>query len=119
QAVGAKDDPASHGRQMPSHWSNPALHIISQGSPTGTQCLQSVGVAEAGRIYERIDAIPDRERFFESDEVVYCSVGDGATSEGEFWESLNTACHEKLPLIYVVEDNGYAISVPVEVQTAG
>jgi 2-oxoisovalerate dehydrogenase E1 component len=119
QAVGAKDDPASHGRQMPSHWGNPALHIISQGSPTGTQCLQAVGVAEAGRFYERIDAIPDRERQFESDEVVYCSVGDGATSEGEFWESLNTASHEKLPVVYVVEDNGYAISVPVEVQTAG
>ena len=119
QAVGAKDDPASHGRQMPSHWGNPALHIVSQGSPTGTQCLQAIGIAEAGRFYEHVDAIPDRQQQFEGDEVVYCSVGDGATSEGEFWESLNTASLEKLPVVYVVEDNGYAISVPVEVQTAG
>ena len=97
QAVGAKDDPASHGRQMPSHWGNPALHIISQGSPTGHAVPAVVGAAEAGRLYERIEAIPDRDALFRSDEVVYCSVGDGATSEGEFWESLNTASHEKLP----------------------
>jgi 2-oxoisovalerate dehydrogenase E1 component len=119
QAVGAKDDPASHGRQMPSHWGNPTLHIISQGSPTGTQCLQAVGVAEAGQFYEHVNAIPDRAERFHADEVVYCSVGDGATSEGEFWESLSTACLKRLPVVYVVEDNGYAISVPVEVQTPG
>jgi 2-oxoisovalerate dehydrogenase E1 component len=119
QAVGAKDDPASHGRQMPSHWSSPALHIVSGGSPTGTQCLQAVGVAEAGLLYQQIAEIPDRESHFHADEVVFCSLGDGATSEGEFWESLNTASLRRLPLVYLVEDNGYAISVPVEAQTPG
>ncbi len=119
QAVGAKDDPASHGRQMPSHWSSRRLHIVSQGSPTGTQALQGVGIAEAGRIYEAVTAIPNREAQFHHDEVTYISVGDGATSEGEFWESLNTSCQLRLPVVYLVEDNGYAISVPVEVQTAG
>ncbi len=119
QAVGAKDDPASHGRQMPSHWSSRPLHILSGGSPTGTQCLQAVGVAEAGLLYQQIDAIADREDQFKADEVVFCSLGDGATSEGEFWESLNTASQKRLPVVYVVEDNGYAISVPVEAQTPG
>jgi 2-oxoisovalerate dehydrogenase E1 component len=119
QAVGAKDDPASRGRQMPSHWGSPRLHIVSQGSPTGTQALQGVGIAEAGLLYEAITAIPGREDRFRRDEVTYISVGDGATSEGEFWESLNTACQSRLPVVYVVEDNGYAISVPVEVQTPG
>jgi 2-oxoisovalerate dehydrogenase E1 component len=119
QSVGAKDDPASHGRQMPSHWSSPELHIISQGSPTGTQCLQAVGVAEAGLLYERLEGIPDRDTRFHGDEVVYCSVGDGGTSEGEFWESLNAASLHRLPVVFLVEDNGYAISVPVEAQTPG
>jgi 2-oxoisovalerate dehydrogenase E1 component len=118
-AVGAKDDPASGGRQMPSHWGHKDLNIVTQSSPTGTQCLQAIGAAEAGFIYERIAAIPDRESRFHADEVVYLSVGDGTTSEGEFWESLNSACLGRLPVVYVVEDNGYAISVPVEVQTAG
>jgi 2-oxoisovalerate dehydrogenase E1 component len=118
-AVGAKDDPASGGRQMPSHWGHKALNIVSGSSPTGTQCLQAIGAAEAARRYERITAIADRERHFRSDEVTYLSIGDGATSEGEFWESLNAACLERLPVVYVVEDNGYAISVPVEVQTPG
>ena len=119
QAVGAKDDPASHGRQMPSHWSSPELNIVSQGSPTGTQCLHAIGVAEAGLIYEQVESIPERETKFHADEIVYCSLGDGATSEGEFWESLNTASMRQLPVVYVVEDNGYAISVPVEAQTPG
>ncbi len=119
QAAGAKDDPASHGRQMPSHWGSPELHIVSQGSPTGTQCLHAVGVAEAGLFYEHIESIPDRESKFQPDEVVYCSLGDGATSEGEFWESLSTASMRQLPVVFLVEDNGYAISVPVEVQTPG
>ena len=119
QAVGAKDDPASHGRQMPSHWGNRSLHIISQGSPTGTQCLQAVGVAEASLLYAQIAGIDDRDRYYKPDDVTYCSVGDGATSEGEFWESLNTASSRRLPIVYLVEDNGYAISVPVEVQTPG
>src|SRR5262249_45992681 len=118
-AVGAKDDPASGGRQMPSHWGHKQLHIVSQSSPTGTQCLQAVGCAEASRLYSRIAAIEDRERRFHDDEVVYVSVGEGTTSEGEFWESLNSACIGRLPIIFLVEDNGYAISVPVSVQTAG
>jgi 2-oxoisovalerate dehydrogenase E1 component len=118
-AVGSKDDPASGGRQMPSHWGHTRLNIVSQSSPTGTQCLQAVGCAEAPLLYDRIKAIPDRETRYRKDEVVYVSVGEGATSEGEFWESLNTACVRRAPLVYLVEDNGYAISVPVEVQTAG
>ncbi|HEY7056652.1 MAG TPA: dehydrogenase E1 component subunit alpha/beta [Vicinamibacterales bacterium] len=117
--VAAKDDPASGGRQMPSHWGHQRLNIVSQSSPTGTQCLQAIGAAEAGRMFEKITAIADRERLFHSDEVVYLSVGEGATSEGEFWESLSSACTLKLPVVVLVEDNGYAISVPVEVQTPG
>jgi 2-oxoisovalerate dehydrogenase E1 component len=119
QAVGAKDDPASGGRQMPSHWGSRPLHIVSQGSPTGTQALQAVGCAEAALLYEALDDIPDRHERYRPDEVTYCSIGDGATSEGEFWESLNTACSKRLPLVYLVEDNGYAISVPVAVQMPG
>src|SRR5215218_5106815 len=88
-AVGAKDDPSSGGRQMPSHWGARDLNIVSQSSPTGTQCLQAIGCAEAGHIYERVGAIPDRTDRFRHDEVVYLSVGDGTTSEGEFWECLN------------------------------
>jgi 2-oxoisovalerate dehydrogenase E1 component len=118
-AVGAKDDPNSGGRQMPSHWGHKALNIPSQGSPTGTQCLQAVGAGEAGMLYERLSAIPDRDQHFHADEVIYMSIGEGATSEGEFWEALNTACTRNVPVLFLVEDNGYAISVPVEVQTAG
>jgi 2-oxoisovalerate dehydrogenase E1 component len=118
-AVGSKDDPASGGRQMPSHWGHKQLNIVSQSSPTGTQCLQAIGCAEASLLYEKVTAIEGRESRFHRDEVTYVSVGDGTTSEGEFWESLNSACLGRLPVVYVVEDNGYAISVPVEVQTAG
>jgi 2-oxoisovalerate dehydrogenase E1 component len=118
-SVGSKDDPASAGRQMPSHWSSPALHIPSQSSATGTQCLHAIGCAEASLLYDEIVDIPDRSTKYHGDEVTYISMGDGATSEGEFWESLNTAANRRVPVLILIEDNGYAISVPVEVQTPG
>ena len=118
-SVGSKDDPASAGRQMPSHWSHRALNIPSQSSATGTQCLHAVGCAEASLLYERVKDLPDAETASHLDEVTYVSIGDGATSEGEFWEALNTACNRHVPVLFLVEDNGYAISVPVEVQTPG
>ena len=117
--VGSSDDPTSGGRQMPSHWGDPAKHIVSQSSATGTQCLQAIGCAEAGLLYERLTDIPDRLSRFASDEVVYVSVGDGATSEGEFWEAIHVASLRRLPVLFLVEDNGYAISVPVSAQTPG
>jgi 2-oxoisovalerate dehydrogenase E1 component len=108
QAVGAAADPASGGRQMPSHWGHAKYNIVTGSSPTGTQFLQAVGCAEASRY-----------RNPSTDEVTLVTSGEGATSEGEFWEALNAACLERLPLLFLVEDNGYAISVPREVQTAG
>jgi 2-oxoisovalerate dehydrogenase E1 component len=126
-AVGAKDDPSSGGRQMPSHWGHPKWNIVNRSSCTGTQFVQAVGAAEATLYYEaHPKALAQAKKAplgeyvnHERGEIVYVSSGDGATSEGEFWESLNAACAMKLPLLYVVEDNGYAISVPIEVQTAG
>ncbi len=128
QAVGAAADTASGGRQMPSHWSSSKLNIVSPSSSTATQCLHAVGCAEAGRYFAQHPEAAakhdgDYRQFkhvkFHADEVVYVSIGEGSTSQGEFWESLNTASNHKLPVLYVVEDNGYAISTPVEANTPG
>ena len=128
QGVGAAADPQSGGRQMPSHWSFPKLNVVTQSSPTGSQILQAIGCSEAGRYFASHPdaakkATGDYREFkdveFHGDEVTYVSLGDGTTSEGEFWEALNTAANRRLPVVFVVQDNEYAISVPVEVQTAG
>ncbi len=128
QAVGAAADPSSGGRQMPSHWGNTKLNIVSQSSATATQVLHAVGCAEAGRYFSRHPEAAEKhdgdyrafkDVNFHGDEVVYTSLGEGSTSQGEFWEALNTASNQKLPVLFVVEDNEYAISTPVEVNTPG
>ncbi|MGH9691212.1 MAG: alpha-ketoacid dehydrogenase subunit alpha/beta [Candidatus Acidiferrales bacterium] len=127
QGVGAKDDPASGGRQMPSHWGNPRFNMVTGSSPTGSRWLHAVGAAEASLYYEEFPKALDQARKaplgasvrFYRDDVAYVSGGDGATSEGEFFEALNAASLGRLPVLFLVEDNGYAISVPVDVQTAG
>ncbi len=118
-AVGAAEDPQTGGRQMPGHPTSPRLQITSTSSPTGTQFLQAVGTAEAGFRATREKGIRKRVLNVQEDEVVVATSGDGTTSQGEFWEALNTACNLKLPVVFMIQDNGYAISVPVEVQTAG
>ncbi len=118
-SVGAEPDPNSHARQMPSHWGCTRLNVPSQSSCTGSQALHAVGAAEAGYRASLSEELREKVVGFKGDEVVYMSVGDGTTSEGEWWEALNSACNMKLPVIFLVEDNGYAISVPVEVNTAG
>ncbi|MDZ7676143.1 MAG: dehydrogenase E1 component subunit alpha/beta [Acidimicrobiales bacterium] len=115
QAVGSADDPASGGRQMPSHWGHRATHVVTQSSPTGSQCIPAVGCAEAGRYIGRTPELSHLPAH--GDELTYVSLGEGACSEGEFWESLNTACTLHLPVLYVVADNGFAISVPVSDQS--
>jgi len=119
QAVGAADCPQTGGRQMPGHPTGRKLQITSTSSPTGTQFLQAVGTAEAGYRATILEELRGRVENFQRDDAVVALSGEGTTSEGEFWEALNTACNLKLPVIFVIEDNGYAISVPVEVQTAG
>ncbi|MGE3164707.1 MAG: thiamine pyrophosphate-dependent enzyme [Planctomycetota bacterium] len=118
-ALAAADEPAGAGRQMPSHWGHAGLHILNQSSCTGSQSLHAVGCAEAWIKARDNPALRERIRDWNPEEVVYMSVGDGTTSEGEFWEALNSACNLKAPVLFHVEDNGYAISVPVEVNTAG
>ena len=128
QGVGAAADPSSGGRQMPSHWGNQRLNIVSQSSATSTQMLHAVGCAEAGRYFahhpeaagkNEDDYRAFKDVTFHGDEVVYASLGEGSTSQGEFWEALNTASNQKLPVLFVVENNEYAISTPVEVNTPG
>jgi 2-oxoisovalerate dehydrogenase E1 component len=118
QSMGKKDDPSSGGREMSNHWGNVKLHIVNQSSPTGMQYLQAVGTAEAGRIARLMPPCDDRP-VASAYELTYVSGGEGSTSEGEFFEALSTASIRCLPVLFMIEDNKYAISVPVEIQTPG
>jgi 2-oxoisovalerate dehydrogenase E1 component len=127
QAVGSKDDRASGGRQMPSHWGNRSLNIVTSASATGTQWLRAVGAAESSFYYEKFPKALDQARKApmgdvcqaHRDEIVLASGGEGSTSEGEFYEALNAASLRRAPVLFLVQDNGWAISVPVEAQTPG
>ncbi len=119
EATGSEADPNSGGRQMPCHWGHKKLNVVNQSSCTGTQFLQAVGCAKATRYYAEVLKPEDRPKNFHTDEITYVSGGDGATSEGEFWEAVNFACLYRLPVLFMIEDNEYAISVPLEYQTAG
>ncbi|WP_306602262.1 dehydrogenase E1 component subunit alpha/beta [Geothrix sp. 21YS21S-2] len=116
-SVGSRLDPATGGRMMPGHWSDHKLNIFTTSSPTGTQFLQAVGAAEA-ILRAGLEDLQDRLGMTEG-EVVLVTSGDGTVAEGEFWESVNSAVNLKVPLVYLIEDNGYAISVPTEVQYPG
>ncbi|MGC4085721.1 MAG: dehydrogenase E1 component subunit alpha/beta [Vicinamibacterales bacterium] len=118
-SVGADADPSNAGRQMPSHWGSKALNIVAGSSATATQVLHAVGMAEAAMLYPHLHHIEHRDSLFHADEIVYTSLGEGSTSEGEFWESVSAACTRHLPVLFLVEDNGYAISTPVEIETPG
>ncbi len=97
-------DPNSNGRNMSEHFSSRALRVVSPTACTGTQFLPAVGMAKA--------VVAEGKN-----EIVYVSSGEGATSEGEFFEALNWACRERLPVLFLVQNNGYAISVPQSTQT--
>ncbi len=112
-------DKASHGRMMPAHWGHVDLNIVNKSSCTGTQFLQACGLAEAGLWYKRLTKeykIKGHEKKYFDDEIIYVSTGDGTIAQGEFWEGLTTACVNNLPVLFMVEDNGFAISTPTNVQ---
>ena len=127
QAVGSQEDRASGGRQMPSHWGNRSLNIVTPASATGTQWLRAVGAAETSLYYENFPKALEQARkapmgdvwSWHRDEIALVSGGEGSTSEGEFYEALNAASLRHAPVLFLVQDNGWAISVPVEAQTPG
>jgi 2-oxoisovalerate dehydrogenase E1 component len=137
QAMGKATDPISGGREMPAHYGSSELHIVNQSSPTGTQYLQAVGSAEAWVIAQASRELSDLSPLsgldgggapqakelqlpkHEPDELVYVSGGEGSTSEGEFFEAVSAASLRNLPILFLIEDNEYAISVPIESQTPG
>jgi 2-oxoisovalerate dehydrogenase E1 component len=114
QAVGSADDPSSGGRQMPSHWGAADLHVVTQSSPTGSQLPGAAGCAEATRYLADHPGLPGCSHH--DGELTYVSLGEGACREGEVWESISAACTLSLPLLIVVADNGWAISVPARDQ---
>ncbi|MCS7052824.1 MAG: thiamine pyrophosphate-dependent dehydrogenase E1 component subunit alpha, partial [Ignavibacterium sp.] len=106
QQFAKADDPSSGGRQLPMHWGHPNINLPSQSSPTGTQFLQAVGVALANK------------KLFNTS-ITFVSSGEGTTSQGEFHEAVNWASRDKLPVLFLIENNKYAISVHVSSQSGG